>query len=49
MVRPGAFEQLLVESQIFEDEVLAGAKSADHPAEEMSEQRDHGKNLTGTL
>jgi hypothetical protein len=41
--------QLLAESQIFKDEVLVRAESADHPAEEMSERRDHGKNLTGTL
>jgi hypothetical protein len=38
-------QQLLMESQIFEDEVLAGAESADYPAEEMSERHDHGKNL----
>jgi hypothetical protein len=42
-------QQLPTESQVFEDEVLAGAKSAYHPAEEMSERHDHGKNLTGKL
>src|SRR5271166_5245875 len=40
-------QQLPTESHVFEDEVLAGAKSAYHPAEEMSERRDHGKNLIG--
>ena len=29
-------QQLLAESQIFKDEVLVRAESADHPAEEMS-------------
>jgi hypothetical protein len=38
-----------MESQVFEDEVLAGAKSADHPAEEMSERRDHSKNPIGKV
>jgi hypothetical protein len=33
-----------MESQIFKDEVLAGAESADHPAEEMPERRDHSRN-----
>jgi len=37
-------QQLLMESQIFKDEVLAGAESADHPAEEMPERRDHSRN-----
>jgi hypothetical protein len=40
--------QLPAENQVFEDEILGGTASADHPAEEMSEQRDHSKNLTGT-
>jgi hypothetical protein len=34
---------------IFKDEVLAGTEKAEHPAEEMSERRDHSKNLTGTV
>ena len=40
-------QQLPTESQIFEDEVLAGPESADYPAEEMSERHDHGKNFSG--
>jgi hypothetical protein len=42
-------QQLLVERQVFKDEVLAGAESADHPAEEVSERRDHSKNLIGII
>jgi hypothetical protein len=42
-------QQLLTESQVFEDEVLAGAKSADDPPEEMPERHDHGKNLIETI
>ena len=40
-------QQLLMKSQVFEDEVLAGAKSAEHPPEEMPERQDHGKNIIG--
>ena len=40
-------QQLPTESQVFEDEVLAGTESADYPAEEMSERHDHGKNFNG--
>jgi hypothetical protein len=40
-------QQLLTESQVFEDEVLPATESADHPPEEMSERRDHSKNLSG--
>jgi hypothetical protein len=40
-------QQLPAESQVFKDEVLAGTESADYPAEEMSERRDHGKNFGG--
>jgi hypothetical protein len=40
-------EQLPTESQVFEDEVLAGAKRADDPPEEMPERHNHGKNLIG--
>jgi hypothetical protein len=42
-------QQLLMESQIFKNEVLAGTARTDHPAEEMSERRDHGKNLSGNV
>ena len=41
-------EQLQTESQVFKDEVLAGAKRADDPPEEMSERHDHVKNVTET-
>ena len=37
------------ESQVFEDEVLAGAKRADNPPEEMPERNNHGKNIIGTI
>src|ERR1700693_125971 len=39
-------QQLLTESEVFEDEVFPGTKSADHPAEEMPEPHDHGKILS---
>src|SRR5271166_1485556 len=42
-------QQLPTESQVFEDEVLAGAKSADEPPEEMPERHNHGKNIIGTI
>ena len=42
-------QQLPTESQVFEDEVLAGTASAGHSAEEMSERHDHNKNLIGTI
>ena len=41
-------QQLLAESEIFEDEVLSGTESTDNPSEEMSEQRDHGQDLIET-
>src|SRR5215472_397683 len=41
-------QQLLVESQVLKDEVLMGAESAEHPAEQMSKRHDHVKNLTET-
>jgi hypothetical protein len=41
-------QQLLTESEVFENKALSGTKSRDNPAEEMPERRDHGKNLTGT-
>ena len=42
-------EQLPTESQVFEDEVLAGAKRADDPSEQMPERHSHGKNIIGTI
>jgi hypothetical protein len=42
-------QQLPTESQVFEDEILAGTESADQPAEEIPERHDHGKNLIGTV
>jgi hypothetical protein len=41
-------EQLLTESQVFEDKILTGTESADHPAKDMPERYDHGMNLIGT-
>ena len=38
--------QLLTEGQVFEDEILTIAESAQKPAEEMAERCDHAKNLT---
>ena len=42
-------EQLPTESPVFEDEVLAGAKRADNPPEEMPDRNNHGKNIIGTI
>ena len=42
-------EQLPTESQVFKDEVPAGAKRADDPPEEMPERHNHGKNIIGTI
>ena len=42
-------QQLPTESQVLEDEVLAGAESADHPTEEMSERCDHSRNHIGKV
>jgi hypothetical protein len=41
--------QLLTEGEVFEDEILLGTESADHPAEDMPDRHDHGKNLIGTV
>ena len=41
-------QQLLMESQVLEDELLMGAESAEQPAEQMSERHTHDKNLTET-
>jgi hypothetical protein len=40
-------QQLPTESQVFEDEVRPATERTDHPAKEMSERRDHSKNLEG--
>src|SRR5215472_2757768 len=45
----GQNEQLPTESQVFEGEVLEGAKRADDPPEEMPERHNHGKNIIGTI
>jgi hypothetical protein len=42
-------EQLLTESQVFEQKVFPGTESADHPAEKMPERHDHGKNFIGIV
>jgi hypothetical protein len=42
-------EQLPTESQVFKDEVLAGAKSAHDPPKEMPERHNHGENNIGTI
>src|SRR4029077_1595331 len=42
-------QQLLMKSQVFKDEVLTGTESADQPAEEMSERRDHSRNHIGKI
>ena len=42
-------QQSPMESQGFEYEALPRTESADHPAEDMSERRDHGKSLTGKV
>ena len=42
-------QQLLTESQVFEEEVFPGTDGADHPAEEMSERYEHGKKLSGKV
>jgi hypothetical protein len=39
-------QQLPTQSQVLEDEVLAGTESADHPPEEMPERHDHGRILS---
>ena len=41
-------QHLLMESQVFKDEVLLGAESAEQPAEQMSERHDHVKDVTET-
>jgi len=46
---PVQSEQLPTESRVFKDEILAGAKRADDPPEEMLERHNHGKNIIGTI
>ena len=42
-------QQSLLKSEVFEDEVLAGAESADHPPEEMPERQDHDRNIIANV
>jgi hypothetical protein len=42
-------QQLPTESQVLEDEVLAGTENADQPTEEMSKRHDHDKNCSGKI
>lgn len=37
-------QELLPEGQVFEDEVVGRTERGDHPADEVSEQYNHGKN-----
>ena len=41
-------EQLLTQSEIFEDEILAGTERTNNPAEQVPEPHNHGKNLNET-
>src|SRR6516225_4953521 len=41
--------QVAEKSHVFEEEVLAGAKRADDPPEEMPERHHHGKNIIGAI
>jgi len=38
-------QELLTQSEVLEDEILAGTKGTTKPAEEVPEPSDHGKNL----
>jgi hypothetical protein len=40
-------EQLLTKGEVFKDEVCAGPKNTDQPAENVSKQHNHARNLTG--
>jgi hypothetical protein len=46
-------QQLLAESQIFEDEIFSGAERTDKPSEKVPERNEYGRkrglNLIGTL
>jgi hypothetical protein len=41
-------EQLLTQSKVFKAEIGAGAKSSRQPAENVSKQHNHARNLTGS-
>lgn len=41
-------EQLLTQSQIFEDKILARSECTKDPAEEVPKPNHHGKNITET-
>jgi hypothetical protein len=38
-------QQLLAESNVFEDETLARAEDGNNPADKVPEKGDHGENL----
>jgi len=42
-------KQLLPKGEVFENEILAGTKGANQPTQQMSEPRDHGENLSGSI
>jgi hypothetical protein len=41
-------QDLLTESEIFEDQILSGTESTDNPSEEMSKRRNHDQTLIET-
>ena len=41
-------KKLLPESQVLEDEIFAGTDGGDNPADEVSEQCNHGENRNRT-
>jgi hypothetical protein len=41
-------QQLLAESQIFQNEVLTGSESTENPTAKMAKSHDHSPNFTGT-
>ena len=38
-------EQLLTQSEVFKDEIMARTECTNHPAEEVPEPNDHGTNF----
>jgi hypothetical protein len=42
-------EQLLAESKVFQDEILMGTESTDHPTEKMPKAQDHDRILSKEL
>ena len=42
-------QQLLMKSQVLEDEVLPGTEYADQPTEAMSKRQDHSRNYIGKV